>query len=206
MDHHVGALLRGLAEIGRYDDALIIVVSDHGELFGEHGQTRHGPYLYEELLRVALLVRLPGGRGAGSSVEAPVSVVDLLPLIAAEVGFVLPPGVEGVMPGERSLVLAESRPNGFDLRKHGAAVDRELTVAIEWPWKLISGSRGERELYHLERDAAEARNLAGDPREARLFERLERARAAFRAPSTPAAPTDVAPQTEENLRRLGYIE
>ena len=62
-----------------YEDALIMVVSDHGDEFFEHGFKGHRATLYNETLRVPLLVRFPGGRGAGTRGPEAVSVVDLAP-------------------------------------------------------------------------------------------------------------------------------
>ena len=65
MDFHLGRLLAALERLRRYDDALIIVVGDHGELFGEHPLMEHGHALYEELIHVPLIIHFPGGRDGG---------------------------------------------------------------------------------------------------------------------------------------------
>jgi arylsulfatase len=206
MDHHFGRLMETLHELDRYEDALIIVVGDHGELLGEHGFIGHGRWLYEELLRVSLFVRFPRGRGAGTTTAAPVSVVDLLPVIAKELGLRLPPGVEGVLVNDRRMVLAEVFRNGQFLKGYGSRFDRDLVALIRWPWKLIVSDRGERELFQLDTDPLESRNLVGEEIEEQLRQELERARAALSAPSERTAPTDVQRSTEERLRGLGYIE
>ena len=61
VDENVGRLLGHLRETGQYDDALIIVASDHGEEFWEHDGFEHGHTLYNEVLRVPLMIKLPGG-------------------------------------------------------------------------------------------------------------------------------------------------
>ena len=71
-----------LEAIGLYDDTLIIVTSDHGEEFGEHGSVgRHGHTLYDELLRVPLLVKLPGARHGGESFDGLARLIDVAPTI-----------------------------------------------------------------------------------------------------------------------------
>ena len=81
-DAALGRALDALRKAGRLDRTLVLVTSDHGEEFHEHGGWTHGQSLYEELVRVPLVIRAPkGGPGAGRRVDAPVSLVDLLPTI-----------------------------------------------------------------------------------------------------------------------------
>lgn len=207
-DHHLGRLLDALRGAGRFENALIVVTSDHGELFGEHGQLMHGNWHYEELLRVPLIVRLSGGRGSGSRVQTPVSLVDLLPMIAAEAGLALPDDVEGVAVGEREWVLAESFPDPRSVALYGDDFDRSLATGIRWPWKLTRDSRGPHQLYRLDDDPGEASDLAssrGAQADA-LVRELERARSTLSPPPQRATPDDVSPETVESLRALGYIE
>lgn len=183
MDHHLGRLLRKLRALGRYEGALIIVVADHGETLGEHGLVGHARWLYEEVLRVPLLIHLPGGRDAGEVHAGPVSLVDLLPLVAAEVGFAPPEGVEGVPLGQRVLVLAESHPDRLSVETYGERFDRDLFAAVRWPWKLVLDSSGAARLYDLDADSGERHNLVGAPQERILRDELARARAALQAPT-----------------------
>ncbi len=206
MDHHLGRLLEALRELGRWEDALVVVVADHGESFGEHNLMEHARWLYEEVLRVPLIVRFPGGRDAGRVREDPVSVVDLLPLVAREVGLALPEGVEGRPVGERELVVAESFRDALAIRILGPRFDRDLVSGIRWPWKLIVSDRGKAELYRLDRDPGERVDLADGEAERALLAELERARSGFRPPARAAAPEAVSPETRERLRELGYIE
>lgn len=76
-------------------DALIIVLSDHGEAFDEHGHYSHGHGLYDELLRVPLLVRLPGGQLAGTVDDRAASLLDVLPTVLAGAGLAPPDGLVG---------------------------------------------------------------------------------------------------------------
>jgi arylsulfatase A-like enzyme len=205
MDHHLGRLLQALRAAGRYDSALILVVADHGETFGEHGLFGHARWLYEELLRVPLVIRFPHGRDGGTAVSDQVSVVDLLPVVAAEVGFELPPDVEGVPLGQRELVLAEVFRDALGIRIYGKRFDRELAAAIRWPWKLLLDDAGRAELYDLSADPAELRDRTGAAQEVALREALAAARAALVPPATQAA-AEVTPETHKRLRELGYVE
>jgi arylsulfatase A-like enzyme len=205
MDHYVGGLLATLRRVGRYDDAVIVVVADHGELFGEHQQLGHRSWLYEELLRVPLLVRYRQGREGGRRSQAPVSVVDLLPLIAKEAGLPLPPGVEGQPIGSRELVLAESYRDALGIA-NDPALDRDLFAAIRWPWKLIASSAGERQHFRLDRDPKEQEPLGPSDETATLEAALAAARATLRPPERRATAREVSPEAEQQLRDLGYLE
>ncbi|MCZ6596699.1 MAG: sulfatase [Planctomycetota bacterium] len=81
-DDAVGRILDQLKEAGLYDQALIIVTSDHGEAFWQHGEQGHNTLLYDEMLRVPLVVKFPSGTGqVGVRVDAMVSPMDVLPTV-----------------------------------------------------------------------------------------------------------------------------
>lgn len=206
MDAELGKLLDALRKEERYEEALIVIVADHGESFGEHGHLTHGRWLYEEVLRVPLLIRFPEGRGGGREVSAPVSVVDLLPLISRETGVRLPPGVEGVPMGRRKMVLAESYRDKYFVKHIGRRYDRDLVTGVRWPWKVIWSSNGPPELYRLDADPLELNNLADGRRESNLLAATLKAHAELAAPERLIPPKRVRPETEEQLRSLGYIE
>jgi hypothetical protein len=80
-DQQFGRLLRGLRERGLYERALVVFLSDHGEEFLDHGGWVHGHTLYDELVRVPLVVKYPGRRDAGRRVGRQVQLLDVLPTI-----------------------------------------------------------------------------------------------------------------------------
>jgi arylsulfatase A-like enzyme len=208
MDHHLGRLFDGLRSLGRFEGALIVVVADHGESFGEHDLIEHGRWLYDDVLRVPLLVRFPEARSGGTVVEAPVSVVDLLPLVAAELGLTLPAGVEGAEPGFRDLMLAEEFRDVHAINVLGPRFDRDLFAAIRWPWKMILSDRDPPELYNIETDRRELVNevqrrpgVVTD-----LMQTALQARTQLRPPARLEAPQNVSPATRDRLRALGYAE
>ena len=82
-DGVVGELLTQLRHDGIYDRAIILLVSDHGEGLGDHGEQEHGILLYREALHVPLLLKLPGSREAGTRVQRPVGLIDVVPTIAS---------------------------------------------------------------------------------------------------------------------------
>lgn len=99
-DEHFGRLMRGLQERGLLDELIVVVLSDHGEEFAEHGHYEHDQ-LYEEALRVPLLIRLPGGRLGGTTVTGLTSLLDVMPTLLELLGLQGPEQMMG-----RSLVPA----------------------------------------------------------------------------------------------------
>ena len=89
-DAQIGRLLDGLAGHGVADDTIVVVLADHGDEFFEHGGIGHRRTLFEEVLRVPLIVRLPGGERAGERVAHPVSLCDVAPTVLDAVGLSIP--------------------------------------------------------------------------------------------------------------------
>jgi len=175
-DHELGKLVDRLHADGLFDASLFVLLSDHGEEFGEHGGTLHGRTLFEEQLHVPLLLRFPGGRFGGRAPEDPVRVVDLLPTIAELVGAEPPAGIDG----RSFLALATGSgpapdPVLFAELSHDGNVVRSLT---DGRYKLIERrlprASGGTALYDLAGDPGETVDLArADPeRTAELSERL----------------------------------
>ena len=86
-DAIVGRFLDRLKAKGIYDRAMVVFLSDHGEGLGEHGEDEHGIFLYREALQVPLLVKLPKGAFAGTSVSTPVSILDVFGTVVRAVGL-----------------------------------------------------------------------------------------------------------------------
>jgi len=89
-------LVEGLKKRGLWDDMLVLITSDHGEEFGEHGGWGHGMDLLPEKLRVPLLLKLPGGRHGGTRMGGPASGVDVMPTLLAALGMPVPENLAGV--------------------------------------------------------------------------------------------------------------
>ena len=94
-DAQFGRLVNRLKELGLYENTLIIVLSDHGEEFGEHGGTQHGTTLFEEQLRVPLLIKLPGNKHAGTVCHGLVESLDVAPSILEVLGLPAVPRFQG---------------------------------------------------------------------------------------------------------------
>ncbi len=95
-DALIGPLTARLKDLGIYDDTLIIVTSDHGEEFFEHGSWEHGRSLYDEVLKVPLVVKFPGSKFRGRRVPAAVRLIDVMPTVMDVFGAAAEePGLEG---------------------------------------------------------------------------------------------------------------
>ncbi len=198
-DASLGTLLDGLRSAGLLERTILLVTSDHGEEFQEHGRLTHGSHLYEETVRVPLVLHGPG-IPAGRRDE-PVQGIDLFPTLARLLGIAPAPELPGydlLAAGAppRSVVLETSRGIGPD----GARVD--LVAVRRVQWKLVeTPSLARRELYDLANDPSERADRTGSAAElAELAAELERWRVATRPPAESPAAGDVA----DRLRALGY--
>jgi membrane-anchored protein YejM (alkaline phosphatase superfamily) len=185
-DEQVGRLLDGLRTAGRFEDALVVVAGTHGEAYGAHGLAGHGLSLYDDVIRVPLLVRFPGGANGGTVVDAPASLVDVVPLVLDEVGLGVPDDIDGLRAGERDVVVAECPRDRAAVATYGARFDRNLFTAIRWPWKLIASDRDPPELYQLNSPAGETVNRQGTAlgMEIDLLGAIDRARTTMRPPAS----------------------
>jgi arylsulfatase A-like enzyme len=102
-DKIIGDLVQELKDQGIYDEALVVLLSDHGEGLGDHGEEEHGVFLYNEAIHVPLIVKLPDGQRAGSTVARPVELADVAPTILSLLGMDIPKAMPGVS------LLAENR-------------------------------------------------------------------------------------------------
>lgn len=170
VDTQVGRMLRALEETGQRDNTLVIFMSDHGEMLGDHGFYLKGPHFYEEAVRVPLILSWPGRFRAGLTVPAMVELVDLAPTLLDAAELPVPSRIQG-----RSLLgLCDG---SADSRHHRDHVFSEYYNA--WAHRHAYGTmfRNEHEkivvyhgsddgeLYDLQSDPGENQNLWNDPGE-----------------------------------------
>jgi choline-sulfatase len=211
VDDAVGSLLAEMKRLGIYDDSLIVLLSDHGEEFWEHGTTGHGHTLYDELLHVPFLVKLPGA-GRKGEIDVPVSTASLPATILDLRGSPLPAGYPAVRSLCPFLVSGASPLLPEPLLATGLNRVQERESVRFGPWKAVRWlGNGREELYDLARDPGERNDLAASsPPELeearRLFAGFEaesrKARARLRIEEREEAPLD--PETLKRLRALGY--
>ena len=95
VDEALGRFLDAMENHPRFSTALVAVISDHGEAFGEHGRILHNSSVYEEMIRIPLVLRPPGANGAPRRVSAPVDLIDLAPTLLGLAGAPLPDTFQG---------------------------------------------------------------------------------------------------------------
>jgi len=166
VDQAFGALIRGLEERGLTDDTVIVLLSDHGEEFFEHGGFEHGHTLFEELIHVPLIVSLPGKVREGARVRNQVRLLDVTPTVFDLLGLEPLAHFEGVslvpyLTGEGSV---EHRAGNL-LPPHIAYAEAirlgaEKKSVTALPHKLIYNLIScEQEFYNLAQDPGEAHDL-----------------------------------------------
>jgi arylsulfatase A-like enzyme len=203
LDRELERLRGGLIARGIFDRALVVVTSDHGEFFGEHGLLGHGMDVYEEVLAIPLVVRRPGGAEPAVN-DQPFENRGLFSLLEEAAGIVSEPENR---PWDSEAVffpVYRILPNGKQMLPNA-----RLRRAIYFgDYKLIESSDGHNELYRLGRDPKEASNLfMSVPEEARkgkqlLQEFLRRTPEA----QTPISREKLDPEHAQKLRALGYVQ
>ncbi|RAL21758.1 sulfatase [Lujinxingia litoralis] len=147
VDHFVANVMAQYKELGLYEDTLFVIVGDHGEGFGEHGRRQHDNVIYEEGLHIPMMLFAPGQPELARRLDTPVSQVDLLPTIAALLGFEL----HGDYPG-------------FDLRE--APTERTLFAHCWYERRCMASIRGDdKYVHHFGSQPDERFDLGTDPLE-----------------------------------------
>jgi arylsulfatase A-like enzyme len=230
VDGWVGELLDGLRRAGLYDQTLVVLTSDHGEELGQRSESQiydgHGHTLYEELVRIPLIVKLPGSRHGGTRVRGVVSLLDVMPTILDVLGLrprhdemqgvSLRPRWEDPARAEAEAAFAEAL--GVPAEKKCLRTGRYKYIVSIDPASVRRFGRSHVpkrpsavELYDLERDPKERDNLlaspAGGDSTSPLVARLDEDLRAFasRKPGQTEA-VDLPRETIEGLKELGYIQ
>ena len=202
VDAHLGRFFEGMRSRGILDQSTVLLTSDHGEGFDEHGSSGHGHTLYNEMLRVPLMVWGPTVRAG--RYEDPVSLVDLEPTILeiADSGVATMGSASSLWPLLTTGVSLPRRTLFAEWTHPG-----ELKAVIRWPFKAIFEPGTDRRwLYDLSNDPGEEINLAGS-REAALYEFLSDLQTLLRteAEATRADRPEIDPNVLQALKSLGYI-
>jgi arylsulfatase A-like enzyme len=207
-DDLVGEFLRELSLLGLAERTLVVLLSDHGEAFGEHGLIGHSFSSQQEVMRVPVVFRGPGVP-EGLRIDTPTSLVDVAPTILELLGLEPLRVTQGVslVPAFRGKALGGERPLYFSWLG-----DQAIGVRYgRWKYRSVGQRRA---LFDLETDPQEMRSVVQSdqqqPRWERLLSNHRKASAEIRAGFGRAAQDRAAPaiseQTEKSLRALGYIE
>jgi arylsulfatase A-like enzyme/tetratricopeptide (TPR) repeat protein len=199
-DAIVGKFFEFLKAKGLYDRAVIVLMSDHGEGLGDHGEDEHGLLLYREDLHVPLMVKLPGSLERGERVARPVGLVDVFPTVAALTGVSPPPGLAGAS------LLAPETAAGASRAIYGETLFpryhfgwSDLACLTDGRHHYIHAPRPE--LYDVVADPGEKNDLA--PGLPPAFRALRAQMMSLDRPRQPPGASD--PEQLKKLASLGYI-
>jgi arylsulfatase A-like enzyme/4-amino-4-deoxy-L-arabinose transferase-like glycosyltransferase len=212
VDHHVGEIVASLKKRGLYENTVIVVTSDHGDEFLEHGQVGHQHSLYEELLRVPFIMRVPGEAG-GRRVQTIAQSIDIMPTLLDYLGAPPSKNAQGrsqyaLLHGDEPQplpVIAENTKS----RKGKETKERTQSWCVySGPYKYIAYADDDYppELYDLTADPGEQADIS-TPANAAIMADLDEALAAWRRRTMelePAFHKGIAKRTAEDLRMLGY--
>jgi arylsulfatase A-like enzyme len=204
-DHEVGRLLDGLEQLGLADSTVVALTADHGEEFLDHGGFEHGHTLYEELVRIPLIIRA-GKVAQGRTVTSVVGHVDLAPTLCELAGLEPDPAfvgkslaglMNGEVDGDHTIVF------------QGNFWGRPLQGWLQGGYKLISSATAPGELFNLVADPHEKEDLSSvDPERVKRMARdlelaYEKMLAHMRGEESPV---ELSPEELRRLQVLGYME
>lgn len=202
VDRLLGSFRQSLTEMGLWDKALVILISDHGEGLGDHGEDSHGYFDYESTLHVPLIVHWPAGAARlPARVAAPVGLIDVAPTILDFLRLPAPPSFEGTSLADGhtpATVYAES------MHAHDAFGWAPLRSVRAGSFKYIEAPKPE--LYDLRADPRELHNLytGGSAKAAELRNQLAQLMARY-LPKQPAPPREPSLAARRLLDSLGYL-
>nr|MDQ2970951.1 sulfatase-like hydrolase/transferase [Acidobacteriota bacterium] len=200
-DAIVGRFLDFLKKRKLYDPAILIVLSDHGEGLGDHGEEEHSVFLYREDIRVPLLLKLPGSRLAGKTVRVPVALTDVFPTVVTLLDLERPAAQKGI-----NLARAGEKRDDTQRRIYSETLYprlhlgwSDLASLTDAGYQYIEAPRPE--LYDVVADPGEKNDLA--PGLPPAFRTLSAALAQIPRPLQ--APGSSDPEQVRKLAALGYI-
>ena len=195
-DAQLARLLERLRAQGQLDRTLVVVAGDHGEGLGDHGEQTHGMLAYDSTLRVPLVVVAPGVAAAAR--DEAVSLIDVAPTILRAAG-VTPPDA---MRGRDLLASTERRDDLYSETEYPRAAGwSPLQALTDGRWMAIRAG-GATELYDLQSDQRQQRNVAGT--HPAVAAAMAAKAASIHATAAAATPV-VSAEAQERLRALGYV-
>ena len=214
-DENIGVLLQTLEQLNIANRTLVVLTSDHGEEFLEHGGTGHGQSLYEEQIRVPLIMRYPHVLPASRIIKERAKMIDIMPTILDLLGI----GWDGHMEGASLLPLVrqdniESHENYIFSETYLGYFQGKAITHNKWKYIFTEVSElrdinklGPEELYDLDNDRGESRNLINQkPKIAKEFrEKLLSFTRYAHERSISSTKVSIDKRTKEQLKALGYV-
>lgn len=206
VDSSAGKFLYYLKQKNLYDTSLIIVTSDHGEEFWDHGGFEHGHTLHRELVDVPLIMKFPGSQNSGMHVQERLSLTDLFPSIVDYMGWSVPfqtdghsfIPIAGTIDVKPKSIIAENLHYG-----------PQQQCLYKGDYKMILNQYGKIQVYNLKNDPLETENVFGKEKDlpeeihGQIKYMAEQIEEMLKEPKQAA---EIDKETKEKLRSLGYIE
>jgi arylsulfatase A-like enzyme/Tfp pilus assembly protein PilF len=210
-DSQVGRLVQSLQDQGVMDRTVIVVIGDHGESLGDHGEKSHGFFIYESTTHVPMLIRAPFSAMQHRRVADPVRSVDVMPTVLDLLGVPEPPKV--TIDGRSLTPLMTGATTDMGLEAYAEAVYplhhfgwSDLRALRQGRYKLVDAPRPE--LYDLQDDPREERNIYADRKSLgdRMINRLTEMEEHFKSSAqTSSAAVEIDPDAKARLAALGYV-
>jgi arylsulfatase A-like enzyme len=193
--------------LGVSPEDLIVITSDHGEEFLEHRDFGHAGTLYEEQVRIPLIVRLPAKAHAGKVIQEPMSILDILPSLLDWLHIDQPEALHG-QSFLASLEGTALPPRPIYLSLSRSQTDLSGVMVEDWKYIHDDGKRARHKLFDLSSDPEERINLVGrEPaRTGELARQLSNHLAKAESQRLATTLEDVPPETVEQMRALGYVD
>jgi len=212
-DSIVGSFVEVLRKHGLYQNSVIAIAADHGEAFGEHGEERHGMFLYDETIHVPLLLKLSAGRLGGKRVDERVALAEVAPTLLDAAGVSAPETMQAkslfpLMNAGKTSVGGEGKPPERPVYSETNYAHRAFGWSELRSWrtgKYLYVQAPKQELYDQSSDPDAVKNLA--PAAKAVADTLESQLADFqqKTSSVRTEPTKLDPTQAEKLRALGYL-
>jgi arylsulfatase A-like enzyme/tetratricopeptide (TPR) repeat protein len=210
VDSQLARLFDYLRNAGLYDRALIVLLSDHGESLGEHGEDEHGFFVYNSTLRVPLIFKLPRGQAVPRVVPSPVGTIDVAPTLLELLRLRDPLSRQFQGISLASLLLGKPAPS-----------ERPVYAETYYPHDSFGWSPlralSTRRYHYIEAPRPEIYDLTSDPEEKRNLYATRRAEAEalrselrvlerrYAGQASPIKGPPLGPETLEKLKSLGYV-
>jgi len=207
-DSQVARVIARLESLGLYDRSVIMILGDHGESLGDHGEAAHGFFIYNSVTHVPFAIRTPFANTHGRRVADPVRSVDVMPTALDLLGIAPPGGISGVTlapllsGAKRELGLDAYSEAMYPLHHYGWS---DLRALRSGRYKVIDAPRPE--LYDEERDPRESANLYESRRQLAdtMIGRLRSLEAQFDKVHAAQPAAEVDPEARQRLAALGYV-
>jgi arylsulfatase A-like enzyme/Tfp pilus assembly protein PilF len=207
-DSQVARVIQKLRDLGLYEHTVIMILGDHGESLGDHGEAAHGFFVYNSTTHVPFAIRAPFASTQHRTVADPVRSVDVMPTALDLLGIAPPPGISGVslaplMTGAKQVLNLDAYSEAmYPLHHYGWS---DLHALRSGRYKVIDAPRPE--LYDEDRDPQEASNLYDARRSLAdtMLNRLRTMETAFTKTQAAIPEASVDPDARQRLAALGYV-